>query len=643
MALGCLFWGEMVKPGADLVKAVGKAFIIDLFYTSNLNAMRLTIYYAAIALMVTMLMPQNVWAQDNLQKKKQSTPELKNAAKNLEESLLANDNIKIAKNYELLATGFVDKDDLSKAEEYLYKALEIYTTVTNNTGKARVTRKIAQVQELQNNMRAAAQNYKAAELASVDKLLKKLNANDFSRLKNLGKPEVEEKYLNQNITLLLKENKREEVADTYIQQAKISLRKSDSLMAMDWYRKAVPFAENVPEKTIKIYSQIAGLHILQKQYEEAILIINELLEKAKAIKDYDTQITQLNSLASVYFAIEDADAGINSLKEAYNIASANGKTFEARESLMNLVAYYKSVEDDKAAIEVYEQFLSNLDRIILSDNSLTDAKTFKVTEERIRRLESEKTLKDELIARKNTFNYLLLGSVVILLLFFAFIVKTLFAIKTKNKEIALQSLRREMNPHFIFNSLNSVNHFIAQNNELEANKFLTSYSNLMRNTMENSNKDFVTLSNEISNLKKYLELEHLRFRDKFDYNIIVDDNLDPDSTWLPNMIIQPHLENAIWHGLRYKEQKGLLTLNFSLVDNNIVITVDDDGIGITKSQEIKTNNQKLHQSRGITNTTERIALLNDLYKTAIAFIVKEKPAPKSGTIVEIKFPIINKI
>src|SRR5690606_8044406 len=139
-------------------------------------------------------------------------------------------------------------------------------------------------------------------------------------------------------------------------------------------------------------------------------------------------------------------------------------------------------------------------------------------------------------------------------------------IKTKNKEIALQSLRREMNPHFIFNSLNSVNHFIAQNNELEANKFLTSYSNLMRNTMENSNKDFVTLSNEISNLKKYLELEHLRFRDKFDYKISVDDNLDPDSTWLPNMIIQPHLENAIWHGLRYKEQKGLLTLNFNLVD-----------------------------------------------------------------------------
>ena len=104
---------------------------------------------------------------------------------------------------------------------------------------------------------------------------------------------------------------------------------------------------------------------------------------------------------------------------------------------------------------------------------------------------------------------------VLLLMLLGFIIKALYAIKTKNKEIALQSLRREMNPHFLFNSLNSVNQFIAQNNELEANKYLTSYSNLMRNTMENSNKDFVTLSNEIENLTKYLELEHLRFKDKF--------------------------------------------------------------------------------------------------------------------------------
>lgn len=231
---------------------------------------------------------------------------------------------------------------------------------------------------------------------------------------------------------------------------------------------------------------------------------------------------------------------------------------------------------------------------------------------------------------------------VLLLLFFGSIVKALYSIKTKNKEIALQSLRREMNPHFLFNSLNSVNQFIAQNNELEANKYLTSYSNLMRNTMENSNKDFVTLGNEIENLTEYLELEHLRFVDKFDFEINVDEKLDPETIWVPNMIVQPHLENAIWHGLRYKDGKGLLKMDFTLSGKIITITIDDDGIGPTKSSELKTHNQKAHQSRGLTNTKERMTLLNELYKTKMSFSVTEKKSPETGTIVEITFPIIYK-
>jgi two-component system sensor histidine kinase YesM len=231
----------------------------------------------------------------------------------------------------------------------------------------------------------------------------------------------------------------------------------------------------------------------------------------------------------------------------------------------------------------------------------------------------------------------------LLLLLFFWIVKTLFAIKIKNKEIALQSLRREMNPHFIFNSLNSVNQFIAENNELEANKYLTSYSNLMRNTMENSNKDFITLDDELEQLKKYLELEHLRFQDKFDFTISVDPELDPERTLVPNMILQPHIENAIWHGLRYLDAKGLLQLQVQLSNGKVMIRIDDNGIGLAKSQELKTSNQKVHQSRGMSNTKERIALLNGLYKKNISFQITEKACPETGTIVEISFPLIDKI
>ncbi len=136
-------------------------------------------------------------------------------------------------------------------------------------------------------------------------------------------------------------------------------------------------------------------------------------------------------------------------------------------------------------------------------------------------------------------------------------------------------------------------------------------------------------------LQEYLELEYLRFGDKFSYKITVDEAIDPETISIPNMLIQPHVENAIWHGLRYKEGKGFLGLSFSLQDNRLLITVEDDGIGLKKSREIKTENQKVHQSRGLTNVRERIELLNRLYKINIRFEIMEK---EEGVIVEIYTP-----
>ncbi len=600
-------------------------------------------FTASISLiLIILLFPAGLKAQDVVPKKKETPAELKKAANNLEKSLIENDDSKIVRNYELLAQEFADKDDPDKAEEYLFKALEIYTTAKNTAARARVIRNIARVQESKNKLKTAAQNYKVAAETDTDALSKKLNLNDYNRLKNAGKPVVENNYLNDNIALLKKQKNSGGVADTYLQLAELNLKNNDTTKALDTYREALPYAKNIPAKIIRIYTEIAKLHVLSKRYDEAIATIEELLIIVRNNKDLTTEIDQLRYVASVYFEMGEPEKAVNALKESYKIASVNGETFEARESLVLLVEYYKSIGDDIESMAMYEEFTKNLDRIILSDNSLTDAKTFKVTEERIRRLESEKMFKDELINRKNSFNYFLIVAMVLLLLFFGLIVKALYSIKTKNKEIALQSLRREMNPHFLFNSLNSVNQFIAQNNELEANKYLTSYSNLMRNTMENSNKDFVTLGNEIENLTKYLELEHLRFKDKFDFEINVDENLDPETIWVPNMIAQPHLENAIWHGLRYKEEKGLLKMNVTLDGKRMLITIDDNGIGPTKSAELKTHNQKAHQSRGLTNTKERMTLLNQLYKIKMDFTVTEKDSPETGTIVRITFPIIHK-
>jgi len=630
-----------VKQGFHLVKAIGKGCKIKLPLHYNTTTMY-RFLHILLLLQIALLLPMPLQAQNGVSKKKETPVQLKKAVNNLEKSLIEDDNTTIARNYELLARELSDKDDFAKAEEYLFKSLDLYSTAQFTAGRARVLRNIARVQELQNKFNAATKNYKAATLINTDPIAKSLNLNDYNRLKNKGNVESQEKYLNLNLSLLRKQQRKAETADTYMQLAQLNLYNGDTVSALAQYRQALPYAENVYGKTIKIYGEAAELYVANEQYDEAIDALKKILSLAVKNKDHDTQIIRLEYLASVYFKADDPDNAVSALKESYKIASANGETFEARESVLQLVEYYKSIGDDQASMQLYEEFLKNIDRIILSDKSLTDAKTFKVTEERIRSLENEKLFKEELITRKNTFNYFLLGSMLLLLLLLAFIVKALYSIKTKNKEIALQSLRREMNPHFLFNSLNSVNQFIAQNNELEANKYLTSYSNLMRNTMENSNKDFVTLGNEIENLTKYLELEHLRFKDKFDFKITVDEKLDPETIWVPNMIIQPHLENAIWHGLRYKEGKGLLKMNVMLMEKRIVITIDDDGIGPARSSELKTHNQKAHQSRGLTNTKERMTLLNELYKTKMDFTVTEKAGPETGTIIEITFPIIHK-
>ncbi|PWA11706.1 tetratricopeptide repeat-containing sensor histidine kinase [Flavobacterium laiguense] len=600
----------------------------------------LTIY---IIFLLTLLLPIGTMAQDSLYKSK-SMPasKMSRVSNDLKKSLEVNDEAQIAKNYERLANEFLNKGDNAKAEEYFKKAITSYTKLKLVEDKTRVTRSLAKVQESQKDYESAIKSYEVAGASAEDKSLEKINANDANRLRSVASPVAQAGYVDSNIELLKKEKKLEEVSAAYVQKAENSLQQKNKEVAIESYNQALAYAKGKPEAIIKINNEIAKVYASDNQFDKAIGINEKLLAEAKTKQDFNTQIKQLQSLSSLYFKKDEPNKAITALKEAFTLALQKGNSAEAKKSLISLTQYYNGKGNNKESLALYDQFLQNFDQLVQSDTTLIDAKTFQVSEDKIRQLEKEKSLKDELITKKNTFNYFLLGSIGLLLLLFLWIVKALFSIKTKNKEIALQSLRREMNPHFIFNSLNSVNQFISENKELEANKYLTSYSNLMRNTMENSNKDFITLDNELEQLKKYLKLEHLRFQDKFDFKISVDPELDPERTMVPNMIIQPHLENAIWHGLRYLDVKGLLQLQVLLIDGKVLIRIEDNGIGLARSQELKTSNQKTHQSRGMSNTKERISLLNELYKRNISFQISEKAFPETGTIVEIVFSLIDK-
>jgi two-component system LytT family sensor kinase len=220
------------------------------------------------------------------------------------------------------------------------------------------------------------------------------------------------------------------------------------------------------------------------------------------------------------------------------------------------------------------------------------------------------------------------------------ILRSYQAKRRANNLLALRSLRAQMNPHFIFNSLNSINSFISKNDERSANKYLANFSRLMRTVLEHSSHDFVPLEAEIRVLELYLKLEHVRFSDQFSYTFEVDPQIDPQAVEVPPMLIQPYIENAIWHGLRYKKQPGHLRVMLRREGDQLLGVVEDDGIGRARSMEAKTKNQKTHQSTGLKNTAQRIQLIHSLYGKEVSVEISDLhlEADDCGTQVRLLIP-----
>lgn len=229
---------------------------------------------------------------------------------------------------------------------------------------------------------------------------------------------------------------------------------------------------------------------------------------------------------------------------------------------------------------------------------------------------------------------LLLAAIVSLI----FIWRNVKARQKANDLLQLRSLRTQMNPHFIFNALNSVNNFISQSDERAANKFLSDFSKLMRMVLDYSQQDFISFEEEMQLLQLYLKLEHLRFRDKFEYTFTQDEDLNKQVE-IPPMLIQPFVENAVWHGLRYKADKGVLLVDVAAEEDHILVTVQDNGIGRDRSKELKTKNQNQYRSTGLRNAQERIQLINQLYDKEYELSVEDASNQGDvGTLVTIKIP-----
>lgn len=221
--------------------------------------------------------------------------------------------------------------------------------------------------------------------------------------------------------------------------------------------------------------------------------------------------------------------------------------------------------------------------------------------------------------------------------------KTAFNKKLANVEMT--ALLAQMNPHFLFNSLNSIDSYILTNKPREASEYLNSFARLMRLILQNSRSNYITLKDELETLKLYIEMESLRLKNKFKYQIEVDEALDISSIDIPPMLIQPYVENAIWHGLMNKQnrEEGLLSIALNRSKNMLHCTIRDNGIGRQKALEIQTKRTKTkRKSMGMSITSERIELINQLYNLDAMVKIHDlynDNKEASGTEVRLDIPI----
>ena len=547
------------------------------------------------------------------------------------------------------------------SENYL-KALTIFTKLKNTKKEFEINNLLARTYEASNNLEASESYYqniavqaKKEQNSRKLKLSKRNLANVYSkqgeqdkaikeleevRKMDIEEGDTEEQFLtNQQLIDVFSKEQPQRALELVDENEALAINIKDTLAIINTLQKKVEVYDNLGKEEEKLNTLQKSLEVRKQQNDISgqsadVLKISEVLLEQEKVDDAITYLKKSIELSEIagYEAVETRKSALKQLSGAYD------KTGNYNAALRSYKQYVEAAEESARQRE--EKILENLELMQSLSKRL----------QRIDMLENQKALNDKTIlllekeqriaSRSLKQLRIIIGSLLVGI-FLLSIGLYLFYKSSKQKRVAnqllaLRSLRSQMNPHFIFNALNSVNSYISKSDERSANKYLSDFSKLMRAVLENSKHDFVNLASEIEIIELYIKLEHHRFKEKFDYTFTIDEDIDRENIKIPPMLIQPYIENAVWHGLRYKEEKGYLNVRIS---NGKVLTavVEDNGIGRRKSLEMKTKNQREVKSTGLKNINNRLKIINEVHKTNLQVNVADlNKETQSGTKVTIQ-------
>jgi tetratricopeptide (TPR) repeat protein len=464
-------------------------------------------------------------------------------------------------------------------------------------------------------------------------------------------------YFTKSLKIREELNEKREVANSLHNISTIFSLKGELQKAMEYSRKAL----KIQEETGDLKNVAASLDNIGVLYgkEGNLAMTMEYAQKGLAIQekisDKGGMSSSLYIIGNVYNKQGQIAKAIPYLQKSLQLSQETGFPTKIRDAAELLKDLYKKQGNDAAALKMYELFIRMRDSVLNEETKKAALQkqyqyAYEKKEEALKKAQEKKEWmaraeqeKKEALQKKESRQktYLVYGLSLIALLAvavaFLFVRQHRLRARQQNLELEQKLLRSQMNPHFIFNVLNSIQSYIYKKDSINAGNFLSRFADLTRMILENSRENYISLEKEIAGLNNYLELQQLRFEDNFDYSIETAPGIDPAIIAIPPMLAQPFIENALEHGIPETE-KGHIRIRFSLRETVLVMEIEDDGIGIENAKATK---QSAHRSLATTITAERLVLLNRQSSEKIRMEVTE-PEPgdrrRPGTKVVFHIP-----
>lgn len=457
--------------------------------------------------------------------------------------------------------------------------------------------------------------------------------------------------------------------------------RGNNTKALEYFKNALKIQEEIGEQSMPVtLTNIGVIYFENDKLSQAFSYYSKAEKHFKSIQNTRGVALLENYWGDYYIKTKATDKAEMHYKKSLELYESMQNKFGASLSLYNLGTLYFEQNEIGRAMPFASQSLAYakeigiLDQIYHSEKLVSDIynaqnqpalslehyKKYIIARDSLNTMESTKKFdraemdfeyqkKEALFQEKNKRQHLLLvfsiiGTLLVIGLIFVLVnrhqVKKRLTLQKEVAEYEQKALHLQMNPHFVFNCLGSISSFIVQNGTDSALKYLSKFSKLMRLTLEYSKDALIPIDKEIESLQNYLELEQLRFHDKFVFEIESTEKIE-FNMGLPPLLIQPFVENAILHGLVPKEGSGTICVTFDVENSQLVCTISDNGIGITKSAAIKVNSMKAHKSMALEITKKRLEIMEATISKSAQIEIKELEENNTivGTRVTLRLPI----